>query len=135
MENNLFNKIDQFSNDFDVQLSQIVMKIFWVGYLAGKKQLSDDYDSSEKPLNSAVSELQDKLIELNGEGYDLQHMLSQEMNNLKKSKNQYSNLTQNHKKINKQHDIIVKDILDKLEKEMKSVKESIISKTKNMGYK
>lgn len=135
MENNLFNKIDQLSNDFDVQLSQIVMKIFWVGYLAGKKQLSDDYDSSEKPLNFAVSELQDKLIELNGEGYDLQHMLSQEMNNLKKSKNQYSNLTQNHKKINKQHDIIVKDILDKLEKEMKSVKESIISKTKNMGYK
>lgn len=54
MELEDFNNIDAFSTDFDVQLSQIVMKIFWLGYLAGKQQLADDYESTDKPLYMAI---------------------------------------------------------------------------------
>ncbi len=125
---------DLFSNNFDVQLSQIVMKIFWVGYLAGKKELADDYDATDKPLNVVVNELQDKLIELKGKGQDLTNMLN-ENKDLQKSEKANLNLTPNHKKINKQHDVIVRELLNKLDREMKTVKSNIVSKTKERVVK
>lgn len=124
------DQTDFFSKDFNVQLSQIVMKIFWTGYLAGQKQLEDDYDATDKPLNTAVLELQEKLGVLTGRGKDLTEMLN--LNNiLEKKERHYNNITPNQKKLNALHDVIVDDLMGKLEQEMKTVKGTIIANSKH----
>jgi len=130
MEQQSNSKEDLFSQDFDVQLSQIVMKIFWLGYLSGKQQLEDDYETQNKPLSSMIQTLQEKASELKGQ-FKTNEIESTLMNELEKKEREYGKaININHKKINKQHDVIVKQMLDSLEKEMKQVKSEIISKTK-----
>jgi len=139
MDIELNGRVDEFSNDFEVQLSQIVMKIFWVGYLAGKQQLEDDYENSDQPLYMSVKQLQDKIIELQGQNAQSQQFKDNVpppiSDNLNKKEKTYQNITFNHKKINKQHDNIVKQLLDGLAKEMKNVKGDIVQQTKNRVIK
>lgn len=128
------NRKDVFSGDFNVQLSQIVMKIFWTGYLAGQKQLEDDYDSGDKPLNVAVQELQEKIGVLTGQGKGLSEMLN--LNTiLAKTDRQYNNITINQTKLNSQHDATLNDLMQKLEEEMKSVKGNIVANTRHSVVK
>lgn len=128
------NNQDFFSTDFEVQLSQIVMKIFWTGYLAGQKQLEDDFDSGDKPLNMAIQELQEKLGVLTNKGKDLTQMLN--LNTmLEKKERQYNNITPNQKKLNALHDVIVDDLMTKLEQEVKTVRSNIVSNTKHAVIK
>jgi len=136
MELEDFNNIDAFSTDFDVQLSQIVMKIFWLGYLAGKQQLADDYESTDKPLYMAVKDLQDQVVNLQGQQESQEEVTLVPPSELEKKERIYGKaITNNQKRLNKQHDVIVKQMLDNLEQEMKQAAGNILSQTKHRAVK
>jgi hypothetical protein len=136
-------KTDQIFEDPEVLVSQILQKVFLMGFLIGKQQLQDDAATASTPMGQALDQVMQQFEQLapgtkdaasfNGFVKNLEKYKNLE-NFAKKEKEKVridnQNLTLNDKRLNDQHDVIVKQLLNSLEEEMKSAAVNIIQDTK-----
>lgn len=140
---------DDLAKDMEVNVSQILMKVFLLGMFVGKGQLQDDANASGSPMAMVLGQLQqqfDQLMPGTKQGAEANQFASFNKNmqknmllNIYKKEKQdqekpvkipNENLTQNDKRLNTQHDVIVRNLLDSLEEEMKQSAANIVKDTK-----
>ena len=138
--------LDELYKDPEVQVSQILQRVFLLGLIIGKQQLSDDASAGSSPMASVLAQLQQQFDQLspgtkqaaefntslNKAYLDNIHKAENQKKQAEKIKIQNENLTQNDKRLNAQHDVIVKDLMDSLEEEMKQSAANIVKETKNL---
>jgi hypothetical protein len=137
---------DPAHDEMEVVVSQIMMKVFLLGMIVGKGQLQDDANASGSPMAQVLGQLQQNfdLLMPGSKGASEVNQFSQFQKNLmanammdlyKKEKQEKpkvpnENLTQNDKRLNDQHDVIVRQLMDSLEDEMKQTAANIVKDTK-----
>src|ERR1035437_10592634 len=58
-------KVDAlFADDIDVQIARVLQKVFMIGLLVGKNQVTDDMNTMATPLSTSVGELMSQLGKL-----------------------------------------------------------------------
>ncbi len=138
--------LDELYKDPEVQVSQILQKVFLLGLIVGKNQLMDDASAGSSPMASVLTQLQQQFDQLspgtkqaaefntslNKAYLDNIYKAENQKRQAEKIKIQNDNLTQNDKRLNAQHDVIVKDLMDSLEEEMKQSAANIVKETKNL---
>ena len=149
-KNDIDIKTDDINKETEVQVSQMLMKVFLLGLLVGKGQLQDDANASGSPMAMVLGQLQGQFDQLmpgskpsaEAQAYAFhKNMMMNAVNNifkkeqtektkeeLKKISNE--NLTPNDKRLNDQHDVIVRQMMDSLEEEMKQTASNIVKDTK-----
>ncbi len=154
-------KIDQAFDDPEVEISQILMKVFLLGMVVGKGQLQDDANASGSPIGQVLGQLQQQFEQLmpgssqaaqsNAYGNFAKNMLDKKALDIykreqaekvldiykkeqtekeEKVKVPNQNLTLNDKRLNDQHDVIVRTMLESLEDEAKQTVANIVKETK-----
>jgi outer membrane murein-binding lipoprotein Lpp len=138
--------LDDLYKDPEVQVSQILQRVFLLGLICGKNQLMDDASAGSSPMASVLAQLQQQFDQLspgtkqaaefntsiNKTYLDNIHKSENQKKQAEKIKIQNDNLTSNDKRLNAQHDVIVKDLMDSLEEEMKQSAANIVKETKNL---
>ncbi len=136
--------MDELYEEPEVQVSQILQKVFLMGLLVGKQQLQDDANAGSSPMASVLAQLQqqfDQLMPGSKTGAEVNTAMNKSYvdalyknevvkKHVEKIKIQNENLTQNDKRLNAQHDVIVKELMDSLEEEMKQSAANIVKETK-----
>ncbi len=137
-------KTDPLMDDDEVQISQLLQKVFLMGLLVGKQQLQDDMAASGSPLGQLLGQLQqsfEMLMPGTTQAAEMQVFTKnlfkyKELENFAKKekeekvKIQNENLTPNHQRINAQHDQITRQLMDSLEEEFKQTASDIVKETK-----
>lgn len=139
---------DETLKDPEVEISQIVMKIFLMGMIVGKGQLQDDANASGSPMSMVLGQLQGQFDQLmpgskpsaEAQAYAFhKNMMVNAVNNIfkkektvepEKKKIPNENLTPNDKRLNDQHDVIVRQMMESLENEFKQTSVNIVKDTK-----
>lgn len=141
--------VDEALDNPEVEISQILMKVFLLGMVVGKGQLQDDANASGSPIGMVLGQLQQQFEQLmpgssqaaqaNAYGNFAKNMMNYKSLELyKKEQTQKEekvkipnqNLTPNDKRLNDQHDVIVRTLLDSFEDEMKQTAANIVKDTK-----
>lgn len=133
-------KPDELITDLDVQIKHILMQTFMLGLFVGKNQLQDDMDPSPSPLHMGISQIQQTFNQIMPNTADaassnvFKTMLSKlddiKKTEEKKEKIANQNLTLNEKKINSQHDAVVKQLMESFEAEARQVAADVVRETK-----
>jgi hypothetical protein len=140
--------VDDVHQELEVMMSQIMMKVFLLGMLVGKNQLQDDAAASGSPMASVLGQLQQQFdllmpgskqaSEVNQFSQFQKNLMSNMVMNVYKKEQEKTekvkipneNLTPNDKRLNDQHDVIVRQLLGSLEDEMKETAATIVKDTK-----
>lgn len=147
-KNDIDVQVDELHKDTEVQVSQIIMKVFLLGMLVGKGQLQDDANASGSPMSQVLGQLQGQFDQLmpgtkqsaESQAYAFhKNMMANAVTNIFKKeqaakeevkKIPNENLTPNDKRLNDQHDVIVRQMMESLEQEMKQTASNIVKDTK-----
>ena len=143
-------KEDDLLKDPEVQISQIIQRVFLLGLLVGKNQIQDDANASGSPMSMVLRQLQgqfDQLMPGTKQGAEAQayagfqkNMFNNMLTNIYKKEQEKTkelpkripneNLTIMDNRLNDQHTLIVRQMMDSLEEEMKQTSVDIVAKTK-----
>jgi len=115
---------DLFQDDLDAKLMLIIQRIFFMGVLVGKNQIEDDMNAASTPLNQAVQSLMQELGKLVPGIQQAVELTSNtpegdELAKSEKNQKRYNVLDHNYRKLEDQHDLTVKTLLESLEKQKK----------------
>lgn len=113
-----------FQDDLDAKLMLIIQRIFFMGVLVGKNQIEDDLNATSMPLNQAVQSLMQELGKLVPGIQQSVELTSNtpegdELAKSEKHQKRYNVLDHNYRKLEDQHDLTVKTLLEGLEKQKK----------------
>lgn len=142
---NLPNVDEMFSEDLDARIAQVLQKAFMIGVLVGRNQIQDDMSMTGSPLSQSVGQLiqqLDKLVPNVGTANQMMNPLqkTEEMASLdfskafktnlaKSQKNrdkQQKHLNPDYKRLEAQHDVIVKGMVDAMASDQKSAVAQIV---------
>lgn len=122
--------------DTDLEIFKVLQKTFLMGYLAGKGQIQKDAEEGVKPINQVITDLQQKIESL-VPGSTLAADFNGLFQGLKKSEEttttHYDKNAPQQVKLENQHDKIVRDLIEEMEKETKAIVIKATEEIKNQN--